>query len=672
MLRELRRARRGNPHTVEAVELRAAASRVLAAGLRLQLQEGRAVAVEGCGTARALWDDASGQWARGASALVVAQVDECGHRLCSRCAPRASRRNRRRILDRVALLDEVAKEAAGRTLAQSAQRQLDNEDEARDFLERTYAAVPLAERRFEVAAGLGAAAPTVYLDDNGTAHTAEATPLPSNHVACELANAYRHGEGRALVAAQLGYRLRVRRERIDEIERKDANAHRYAAGAWTLRARRAVERARAELQRACDREAAAALIADAESPRRRRAIAQAEAAALDLVAEAAWDMEAIGPPHLTAREAARAPAQVRHAEGPGPFAGRALAALQDAQAKGRARLQHAHESRALRRAVAAARAARDLHIERERLQVKARRAASLARLWRTRDVRFLTLTTKARPGESAAAGIERTSRALAKLTSSARWRAHVAGAILRIEVERSTPTTRRRVARCRLEEAAALADAGLTEDARRAEESAHALLRRERERRKARAPSSWWHPHVHVAAACGFWERSALLQLWQRACGDTAASVDIRRPSRGVRGTLDELTKYVTKPTGIGHLTPAEAADLAAGISRRNLLRCTGALRGLTIEDERKPMADLEGATGDGYRTPMGWVADPDSIAGVRGVYLTPDPDGSPRRVGRWRSDAEAQEAVRRAKEAAWDAHQQRRARGTTDDIPPT
>lgn len=669
VLRQYRQRARGNPHSTQACARRREAAATLAAGLRLRLQLGRASAVEHCGSCLALWSPDLQDWATGAAGLVVASVQECGHRLCPQCAPRSGRRNRRRILRRLDHVRLVLEHADASTLAMSAHLALDKADQAADFLSRAFAHVPPSDPWQE--ARPTSATPTAYVDDAGAIVLAAASPVPANHVSRELCEAEPDRVNRQRAIALFGWRFQAARSRIDTEEHRRRLASYYASRAYPLRAARDVVRAVAALARACAREEAAAALRDAEHPRRWRAMRDACASADAAAAAAAMGIPH-GPPALHGRDAARAPDQLRHIAAADAFATRAQRALDGAIAAGRARLEHAHKSSCLRSAATHARAARALWLDRERARAKARRLASLSRLWRDEDVRFLTLTTPARPGESAADGFKRTTEALSRLTRSARWRSHVAGAIVRIEVERSSLATRQRVVRDLFDKARALKEAGLMEDAAQLAAEATALDEREHRRRIDKQPIEWWHPHIHIAAACGWWPQADLQALWRRACRDPIAHADIRAPSRGVRGVLDELTKYVTKPIGIGHLTPLEAADLCGALAGRSTLRCTGALRGLRLEDERPPTETTDGAIGDGYQKPIGYVDDLSSIVGRRGIYLAASPDDPHHLVGIWRDDHDAQEAVRSAKERAWDLAQSRRIRETTEELPPT
>lgn len=715
VLRGWRQEQQPNPWTPEAVARRNQAAAVLAGGLWLLGDDLRAQTVTECGTVRALWEPVTRSWAEGEGGCLVAQAAECGHRLCAHCAPRASRRNRRRIVARLAVLAGIQGEAERRTLAVAAQRRLDAADASAAFFEDHLGALPAGDPMLEPRAPSHAA--TVY-ELHGALVTAEATPVPVDHVSRELCLVEPSRVARQTIIARFAWSFRVAREHPAEVDRRRRLAQRYTHTAYPRHAAHAIARALADLARAIAREDAAAALADAEHPRRWRAM-RAACDAADAHAESAL-AEPLGPPHLVGHDATRATARLRAIETGSPHAARAERALDAAIGQGYARRNAAHEVRALRAAARSAQSARRLWLLRDKDRATAQRLAARAQLWRDTDARFITLTTLDQAGETARAGINRTAAALAQLTRSGRWRSHVAGAIVRLEVERSTPQTRRGGAHDQLGKAAALAAAGLIDEAERERKNAAQRFAREKARKRSGVPLEWWHPHAHIAASCGWWPQVDLDALWRRsvAAADlaahpvhgppeqvwpigprarddqesaekatargwrhlrstalaaltktTQAHADIRAPSRGTKGLSAELTKYITKPTGIGHLTEHEAADLAQGLRGRSTLRCTGALRGLTLPEEEQPKRTLEAATGDGYQAPMGYVADETSAYGRRGVFLAPSTDDADRRVGEWVSSPKAQEAVRAAKERAHDrAHQQRAPSAPTED----
>jgi hypothetical protein len=307
---------------------------------------------------------------------------------------------------------------------------------------------------------------------------------------------------------------------------------------------------------------------------------------------------------------------------------------------------------------------------------------------------------------------------LARVTStvrrfmrSAAWRNQVAGSIIHVEVERSTPDSRRAKARKVLDDAEVLHDAGLLVEAQSKRESGRALLAREK--KTARLPParrSWWHAHIHVACSSGFWAIDDVNAAWAYAASRTIrwgavvavdkdgadvpgllvgcrsaqkVHADMRRPARGVRGVVDELTKYITKPMSLGRLSVGEVAELVQGISGRRLLRCTGALRGLKLDEAKKPTTEKEGAAGDGVVAPIGYVVDDTALlGGVRGVYLSDvDTYGRSRVdgvapefqdcVAVYRDDDEAQEFRRAAAERTWALHQAGRMQGIDEDALP-
>lgn len=317
-------------------------------------------------------------------------------------------------------------------------------------------------------------------------------------------------------------------------------------------------------------------------------------------------------------------------------AGRTCAAVAGQDDDGRARLQAAHVAaagRSMRRAVGA------LVVELrpfERQQRAARRLASLAHFWRDEDVRLLTLTQMGRGAESCGDAVARLDDAIKKLMRSKLWKAHIAGSIVKIEVERSTVATRRRKGQQFLADAEVLRAAGLDEAANERERSGLALLKRG-------TAASTWHAHAHLAVASGWWARSEIQALWEKASGVTVRTTRDEKAEVGVRiekphgDIIGELTKYITKPVSIGAMSVAEVADLASSLAGRRLLRCTGAMRGVVIEEEKEAATVKEAWLGDGEATPIGFSMVVDGIPMMPVFASTP--------TLRWRDDHEAQEA---------------------------
>jgi hypothetical protein len=311
-------------------------------------------------------------------------------------------------------------------------------------------------------------------------------------------------------------------------------------------------------------------------------------------------------------------------------------------------------------------------------------------------VRFVTLTQQDLPAETAAQALRRVRAAMSTFQKSATWRHNVAGGIIKFEVERSSRTTRMQGARRRLDSAEVMASLGFGDDADKMRADAHNQVRRERRRGRGSA-GAWWHAHAHCAVSSGFWSVEAVRASWGAACVAAAERlaksyeehaqrhgvevdpharilrdwlegekqpvvVDMQRPDRGVAGVLDELCKYITKPLSLGKLSVDEVADLVDAIAGRRLLRCTGALRGIQLEDDEseESTTTTEATLGDGFEKPIAMVDDPSSLFGKRMVYLD-DVEGKGVRLARWRDDDDAQEERRRRLELAWSTHQARR-----------
>lgn len=636
-LRELRReSPEANPWTLDAVARRDASRQKLAMALRrVDGSSERAVDVEGCGRARVLWDDTAAGWVYGEHGLSIARVQECGHRICVLCAPRASRRNRRNLLERVAHCDEVLEHARAKTLAEKAAIDVVDARRDEDAVARLYDGVE---------GGLWAAVEKRQGD--GVLNTL------FDGVAVDLG-------GIDLAAVVMRARVKKARRKVEKGQRQ------------------AIAR----------EDAAAALDAVAKGSDARVIALQLHARLerLDAIVRGgvdAWtrgdEQRVHGPVVLLSRELARVPSQLERAAGGDPRAARSLE-LQDGAAWRRLRVatarglrEHALEllgdgRRFWRRIVGTFAGRVDFNTRTmagadfvghlvQRVRDEARKAAAHARLWRSSDVRFLTLTQSKDNDETAGEALERVRSSVTRFTRLAGWRDHAAGAIVKIEVERSTPTSRRAKALQLLDNAERLDAAGMSADAAAMRADGHGLLRRLKNERERGESASWWHAHAHIAVSCGFWDVNDIRSSWIRATrGDGSCGVDIQYPRRGVRGVLDELSKYITKPMGLSRLSVDEVAELAQAIAGKRLLRCTGALRGLQLEDLEHEVAkettegDLDKETAAGGC--VGFVDDDTSALGRRAVYLddTVDDDGNvvERRKGRWRDDDEAQEARR-------------------------
>lgn len=793
-LREWRRGNRPDPWTPEAVARRKAAAEQLAAAMRLWALEERAQTVERCGIARVAFawlpvrwgvdvEDVGvvdggvvervedpetgeigvriGKWVCGAHGLAVAVVDECGHRLCPMCAARASRRNRRRIVERVEALDGVARQARDGDHARRFHGPLDEADNAVDVLSRSFADAPesfywrqdvavddgdglvdlLNRWRFRLLPGWE----TGRVVDAVEAAAARRSPegLAFQSEAFRIADARRDRLGfyTDLVDEWTGDRVftpvpfgatsspgpgHPLSKEIARRDRLSMDARFYVGGA-----KRAQKKAMANLAAAIAKEEAARALDAVEHPRRRRVVDDAVAAGEALVDAVAAAEPVYGPVEWRTRDRLRFATQARRAavvvvgdcmgyevERSTGDALRALRAIHRQDDEARARLQRRHAAHLEAAAVVAMRRARRETLRFERERAAARWAAAEAKLWRSVDVRFLTLTQQDNFAESAKEALARLMATLQRFLRSKEWRRRVAGSIVHIEIERSTPESRRAKARKALDEAAVLRAAGLDDEAKVKEDSGHNLLRREKETsKKAPAARSWWHAHAHIACSSGFWPVDEINDAWSRSAmkakGTTWApsrvdddgvgvdlvvgarsrprvKADMRRPSRGVRGVVDELTKYITKPVGIGRLSVDETAQLLDAVNGRRLLRCTGALRGVALVEQSKEAQVKEGHAGDGIDTAIGYVEDEtQQLGGVRGVWLShTDRHGRERTVDGgvdpafadvvavYRDDADAQEFYRLAHSRAFRAHEAKKqanraaaTRAVPDDV---
>ena len=167
------------------------------------------------------------------------------------------------------------------------------------------------------------------------------------------------------------------------------------------------------------------------------------------------------------------------------------------------------------------------------------RAARLADLVRTlllevravgRVPKFITLTQRARPGESLREGWVRLQSAFRRLRARAEWRRHVRAFVAAREVIWS---------------------------------------------RSKQA----WHVHVHLVADADYWLQAELAQEWERVTGGESRVVDIReaRP-----GTELELLKYTLKIAGV---PAARLVEFALSMGGARVISTGGAWRG-RLQDE--------------------------------------------------------------------------------------
>lgn len=271
------------------------------------------------------------------------------------------------------------------------------------------------------------------------------------------------------------------------------------------------------------------------------------------------------------------------------------------------------------------------------------------------DVRLFTLSQADRPGESAADSFDRLSAALRVLTRSADWGRHVDGALIKIETERSTRETREKTAQWYDDLADQLDAEGKTRKA--AEKRAYAATMRTWR-------GEWWHTHAHVMAIGCYWHQRQALATW-RAClvATGLCGPDIERVERGAikdfggfrlenprKDILREVTKYVTKPLAMSQLSDDDLDDLHRALRKRRLMRCTGVLYGLKLDEEAPPAVKCEG------EEPAA-LEDADPIVGVdivTGELVT-------RAAVRYRSDSEAVERRRAHNERVWNVNEHHR-----------
>lgn len=516
----------------------------------------------------------------GGGGLVVARVEECGQRLCPECAPRRARTNGRKLRALVKALDQRARLAKRGVLRAAERARLDD------------AIARVAWVEGEVFPGADEAGPSPVLE--------------------QMRRAGVLGDVRDLD----GFELRP-------ADHRRIGASRIAGRLALVEARDAVHVARKRLTGAIAREQAVEALRSAEvqaaAARRARARASAAAALIPHVV----DSVEVGPHWLKTRDAERWPSVLARVDEGDT---RAMATLMRLSEEARTRAARAYAQHVEDMEVIAAKMERDAQQARD----DARRQAAEAGLWQSSDVRLITLTQRPRAGETCGAAMARLRRGLLRLSRSKTWKAHVAGATWKVEAEWSTPDTRAAKAAQHRQRAAEAQRAGDVKDADTWAASAERLT----------ASSSWassgchWHVHAHVLASCGWWSADDLGRLWRRAL-EGQGTAHIARPRRGVTGVVDEVAKYLSKPTTTRDVPIAQLQELLQAIEGRRLLWTTGAMRGADLVDlDAEPTERVEGAD----------VGDVVGVAGTRPVRREAiegaTADGWD--AVQWRDDAEA------------------------------
>lgn len=672
-----------DPWSPESLARKDAAQRLVADAWE-RLDPRRAAVIRRCGFQGLAVDEDTGAPVLGESGLYVAEATECGSRLCPWCARRASRRARASVVERLRELADTADRARWGGLASRWDLRAD-----RDALRAARADrwARGASVRAEVAA-------------DARATRAPRSASLSAQTAVELQETIM-GEAVALRAFdgvvggfQVAAAKRVAWDRYQNPDPRDLvmdgvvldrpvvdddGAADLAAPGWRSLTARAKKKATRAHRRALAREDAAGSLALVESQAVNGALGAATSRASAAVAAYVEAVETVdtwqfhGPVELHARDRARA-------------LGRVVVRGNSAQAADRAAAlwQRQQRDRVLRHLAARARTllqeGKRLVDSLRRERSRARASAASARLWRDSDVVFLTLTARDVRGESADAGLDRLLFAFGKLIRRRVWTSVAAGALVKIEVERSTPQTRRRKALRDLADITADEEAADDVDGMPCvsdEQRAVWEAGKRRAQELLRPTGRWWHPHIHIALSSGNIDRRAFWAAWAE-CLDVDlddCTVDVRRPTGGAEGVAAELTKYLTKPVGLGALSVDEVADLAKAVSGRRLIRCLGALRGVVVEADprRAPRGSstvLEGAIGDGLDAPLGFTVERGEFAGVeievrRDVWRhgRVDVDGTVRVGVQWERGPAAREAWRQNRSAVWQAHVDRRAR---------
>lgn len=672
-LAEARAQRKVNPWEPERVAGRDRVRQLLSQTVRGLGQELRADAIARCGHARvAFWALDDRRVVVDTHGLCPSLVTECGHRLCPTCAGRASGRNRRRLQERIEVAEAFSASCdvgphplpwspAHASAGAATWAQVKQDDAAREMLAGIYG----EDFRRAAAGGAWRFSVGIVEDHRGA-------------VARHAVEARHHGGGEA---CGLAYGPSSLPAPVEPVEPGAAEVARpYVAAVARSSTGRALRKDVKGFLQALARQEAAWLLdrADSESWRaKRKRLAAAATAAAALSASWAPPPDAISPETppgdlLPAMVAARDRVEWELCD-----AGAALAELPPAVLYGRDVVRWAST---VARAESGERKARDTltrvaqsawarfvawsrralskwaastakaAAKEERAWVKAsadaRAKAAACKLWRTADVRFVTLTQPARRGESARDAVARLRKSLALFVRRSVWRRSVSGGVVRVEVERSTPETRAAKAAGLRVQSTDLHAAGLI--------GAAAAKSAEADRLHVRRSSSrHWHAHAHMAVCTGFLDRAAWLAKWQE-CSDGAGplSVAVEMPAReDIRGAVAEVTKYCVKPMGIDKLSRAEVGELVGALSGARTLRTLGALRGVVLVEERADVEEVAEGANNGA-TLSEALADLSKPVGCVTV------DGGPVVVYAdtivWRDDAEAQEFRRVALYAAW------------------
>jgi len=91
-----------------------------------------------------------------------------------------------------------------------------------------------------------------------------------------------------------------------------------------------------------------------------------------------------------------------------------------------------------------------------------------------------------------------------------------------------------------------------------------------------------WHPHIHlIAFRKAFWDIEELQASWVASTRGEGIILDIRAIKGEMKGALNELLKYLTKPADIQKLSVEEVHQLVA--FKRQMLFTLGKLRGFEV-----------------------------------------------------------------------------------------
>jgi len=95
-------------------------------------------------------------------------------------------------------------------------------------------------------------------------------------------------------------------------------------------------------------------------------------------------------------------------------------------------------------------------------------------------------------------------------------------------------------------------------------------------------PQHGWHPHIHlIAFRKAFWDIEELQESWVASTRGEGQILDIRAIKGELKGALNEVLKYVTKPADIQKLSVEQVHQLVA--FKRQMMFTFGKLRGFEV-----------------------------------------------------------------------------------------